>query len=221
MNREFAIGGGSLDTLSDPISPPAVDTCPVKLVFPIFVQTCLSMDTMEMVGAIAIAFALGGTLAYIFWKEQKKSKKAETEKPRTDQQHSHSSIDTLQLQLQAYERLILLTERIALPNLISRMNEPGVMGKDMQMLLTQTIKQEFDHNITQQLYVSAEAWDAVRNLKEQNIHIINQIASFLPADVSGLDLNKQLLEMIVQNPKVTLHNVVAEVLSFEAKKLMS
>jgi hypothetical protein len=101
------------------------------------------------------------------------------------------------------------------------MNEPGLTGKDMQMLLTQTIKQEFDHNITQQLYVSAEAWDAVRNLKEQNIHIINQIASFLPADVSGLELNKQLLEMIVQNPKVTLHNVVAEVLSFEAKKLMS
>jgi hypothetical protein len=44
--------------------------------------------------------------------------------------------------------------------------------------------------------------------------------SYLPADVSGIDLNKQLLEMIVQNPKMTLHNVVAEVLSYEAKKLM-
>ena len=91
----------------------------------------------------------------------------------------------------------------------------------MQMMLTQTIKQEFDHNITQQLYVTPEAWNAVRNLKEQNIHIINQVASYLPPDVSGTELNKQLLAMIVENPKVSLHQVVAEVLSFETKKLLS
>lgn len=174
------------------------------------------MDTWEMAGAILIALVLGGTLAYIFYRERQKAGKGQV----TDSPQNSQSINTLQLQLQAYERLILLTERIALPNLIRRMNEPGLTGKDMQVLLTQTIRQEFDHNITQQLYVSSEAWDAVRNLKEQNIHIINQVASILPADVSGSDLNRQLLEMIVQNPKVSLHAVVAEVLSFEAKKLM-
>jgi hypothetical protein len=170
---------------------------------------------MEMIGALLIAGVLGGTLAYIFWKERAKAKQPDTYNP-----GRVPSANTAQLQLQAYERLILLVERIALPNLISRMNEPGLSGRDMQMMLVQTIKQEFDYNITQQIYVSAEAWDAVRNLKEQNIHIINQVSSFLPADVSALDLNKQLLEMIVQNPKVSLHNVVAELLSFEAKKLM-
>ncbi|HUQ67201.1 MAG TPA: hypothetical protein VM101_13650 [Flavitalea sp.] len=173
------------------------------------------MDSWQMIGALLIAVILGGTLAYIFWRERAKASKEVNEKPR-----SENTINPLQLQLQAYERLILLTERIALPNLISRLNQPGIAGKDMQMMLTHTIKQEFDHNITQQLYVSTEAWEAVRNLKEQNIHIINQVASYLPADVSGNDLNRQLLEMIVQNPKTTLHNVVAEVLSFEAKKLM-
>jgi hypothetical protein len=174
------------------------------------------MSTTEMVGALLIALILGGTLAYIFWRERSKEKKGYVEQPSSP----GSSVSPLQLQLQAYERLILLTERIALPNLISRTNQPGISGRDMQLMLTHTIKHEFDHNITQQLYVSAEAWDAVKNLKEQNIHIINQVASFLPADVSGSDLNKQLLEMIVQNPKVSLHNVVAEVLSYEAKKLM-
>ncbi len=158
---------------------------------------------------------LGGTLAFIFWRERVKYKTAVPEK-----QKNESSLQPLQLQLQAYERLILLAERIALPNLISRVNQPGIGGKDMQMLLTHTIRQEFDHNITQQLYVSTEAWEAVRNLKEQNIHIINQVASYLPADVPGAELNRQLLEMIVNNPKVSLHGVVAEVLSFEAKKLM-
>ncbi len=90
----------------------------------------------------------------------------------------------------------------------------------MQSLLTLSIKQEFEHNVTQQIYVSAESWDAVRNLKDQNILIINQVASFLPAEATGQDLNHALLEMLVQNPKATLHNVVSDVLSFEAKKLM-
>ena len=175
------------------------------------------MDTWQMIGALLIALALGGSLAYIFWKERAKAARQVKERPHSENNKGNTP---LQLQLQAYERLILLTERIALPNLISRINQPGIAGKDMQMMLTHTIKQEFDHNITQQLYVSNEAWEAVRNLKEQNIHIINQVASYLPADVSGIDLNKQLLEMIVQNPKMTLHNVVAEVLSYEAKKLM-
>lgn len=175
-----------------------------------------SMDTFQMLIAWMIAIFLGGTLAYIFWRERNKAKKGNDERPLP----LNSSVSPMQLQLQAYERLILLTERIALPNLISRTNQPGISGKDMQFILTHTIRQEFEHNITQQLYVTAEAWDAVRNLKEQNIHIVNQVSAILPVDVSGIDLNKQLLEMLVQNPKSSLHNIVAEVLSYEAKKLM-
>ncbi len=174
------------------------------------------MDTPQMIGAWVIALLLGGTLAYIFWRERNKVKKLESGKAPA----SPHSFSPIQLQLQAYERLILLTERIALPNLISRMNQPGISGSDMQMLLTQSIRQEFDHNITQQLYVSPEAWDAVKNLKEQNIHIINQVYAVLPAGVSGAELNRHLLEMLVQNPKASLQPVVAEVLSYEAKKLI-
>ena len=93
-------------------------------------------------------------------------------------------------------------------------------SREMQAFLVQTIRQEFDHNITQQIYVTPEAWDAVRNLKEQNLLIINQVSSFLPAAATGQDLNKSLLEMVMQNPKASLHNVVSDALSFEAKKVM-
>jgi hypothetical protein len=89
------------------------------------------------------------------------------------------------------------------------------------MLLTLAIRQEFEHNITQQLYVSPEAWDALRNYKEQNLLIINQIANILPEHAAGIDLNKKLLEFIVENPKASLQNIVADALSFEAKKLMN
>ncbi|RYG00113.1 MAG: hypothetical protein EOO02_15560, partial [Chitinophagaceae bacterium] len=122
---------------------------------------------------------------------------------------------------QAYERMILLTERIALPNLISRLNTTGGSLREMQITLTSNIKQEFEYNVTQQIYVSAESWDAVRNLKDQNTMIVNQVASFLPQDASGHDLNRAILEMLAENPKATLHNIVSDLLSYEAKKLMS
>lgn len=173
----------------------------------------MTLSTTELVISWAIALTLGGALAYIFWKERKKAAKPPIEVPVSDER-------TKQLQLHAYERLILLAERIALPNLISRVNIPGLSINEMQVLLTGTIRQEFDHNITQQMYVSPEAWSAVKNLKDQNIHIINQVASYMPADASGTDLNKAMLEMLVQNPKSALHDVVSEVLSYEAKKVM-
>ena len=97
---------------------------------------------------------------------------------------------------------------------------PDKTLKEMQLILIQNVRQEFEHNITQQIYVSAAAWDAVRNLKDQNLLIINQVASYLSPESNGQELNKAILQMLVENPKASLHGVVSEVLSYEAKKLM-
>jgi hypothetical protein len=169
---------------------------------------------------IALVFALlvAGTLVFLFLKQRRETKAALAQSRPAGE--SADGISTRQLQLQAYERLILLTDRIALPNLIQRANVPGLGARDMQALLTQSIRQEFEHNITQQIYVSAESWDAVRNYKEQNLLIVNQIGSFLPETATGVDLNRALLDLLVQNPKASLQNVVSDALSFEAKKLM-
>src|SRR5450432_1426469 len=173
------------------------------------------MNDTEMYIAVAIAFILSGTLAYIFWMQRKDAKKGLS----TSKTGGAGTVTPQKLQ--AYERLILLTDRISLPSLISRSNQPGLNVREMQNLLVQTIRQEFDHNITQQIYVSPEAWDAIRNLKEQNLLIINQVASYLPESATGQDLNKSLLEMVMQNPKASLHHVVSDALSFEAKKVFS
>lgn len=127
---------------------------------------------------------------------------------------------TKPMQLQAYERLLILVDRIALPHLIARVNQPHSSARDMQLVLTQNIRSEFDYNVTQQIYVSPEAWNAVKNLKEQNLLIINQLANVLPPHATGLDLNKLLLEFLMNDKKGTLHEVVSEALSYEAKKLM-
>ena len=173
----------------------------------------------QMVISIVIALSLGGALAYLFWKQRKEAKVLEEqyEKAKAAGPVAHAT----PMQLQAYERLILLVDRIALPNVISRTPTAGLTARDMQVILTQTIRSEYEYNVTQQIYVSQEAWEAVRNLKDQNIMIVNQIASFLPAEATGQDLSRSILEMLMQTPKASLHNVVSDVLSYEAKKLMS
>lgn len=124
------------------------------------------------------------------------------------------------LQLQAYERLVMLAERIAIPNLVSRANQPGLDARQMQRLLIDSIKQEYEYNTTQQIYVSPTAWEAVKNLKDQNMLIINQVGASLPAEASGLDMNRRLLEFMMASKKGALHEIVMEALNFEAKKMM-
>lgn len=130
------------------------------------------------------------------------------------------SYDATQLKLQAYERLVVLAERIALPNLVSRLHQPQLSAREMQALLLDNIRQEYEYNASQQVYVSAAAWDAVRNLKEQNMLIINQIAQILPPESKGNDLNKQILEVIMAQQEKALHTIVLDALNYEAKKLI-
>jgi hypothetical protein len=131
-----------------------------------------------------------------------------------------SSFNTVPLQLQAYERLALFCERIAIPNLISRISHPQATAQEMRALLTEHIKQEFEYNASQQIYVSKVAWEAVRNLRDQSLLIINQVANVTPPDASATELNKKLLEVMMNHEDAALHTIVADALNFEAKKLM-
>jgi len=139
---------------------------------------------------------------------------------RQEKLKNDSTFSTRPLQLQAYERLVVLTERISLPNLVSRSNQSGLSAREMQLLLLESIKQECEYNSSQQIYVSPVAWQALNNLKEQNMLIINQVAQTLPADAKGVDLNKRIMEIIIAQDKNALHNIVLDALNYEARKMM-
>lgn len=124
------------------------------------------------------------------------------------------------LQLQAYERLVILTERIALPNLINRIYQPHFSAKEMQSLLLENIRQEFDYNTSQQIYVSQKAWEGVRSLRDQNMLIINSIAKTLSPDASAGDLNRQIIEAMMSEEKAALHSYVSATLNEEAKRIL-
>lgn len=169
------------------------------------------MDTSSIIFTVVVTVLVTASIVYILTTRLKTVSENNVLK---------DSSATVSMQLQAYERLLILVDRIALPSVITRVNQPNASAREMQLMLTQNIRSEFDYNITQQIYVTPEAWNAVKNLKEQNLLIINQLANVLPPNATGLDLNKLLLEFLMSDKKGTLHEVVSEVLSYEAKRLM-
>lgn len=135
-------------------------------------------------------------------------------------EENKNNFESTPLRLQAYERLVLLTERLALPSLISRLNQPALSAVEMKLLLIETIKAEFEYNSTQQLYVSQLAWDAVRNLKEQEVLLINQVHASLNQQASAAELNRRILDVYMAQTEDGLNVAVTQTLNQEAKKLM-
>lgn len=158
------------------------------------------------------------TLKDTFKKGEKKAQE-ESEGQAVARHNENPAGIVLPLQLQAYERIVLFVERIAPQNLIGRVNQPGFTVLDMQIGLVSSIKSEYDHNVSQQIYVAPLAWDAVRTVKEQTISIINQLALKLPPDAPAIELNKQILELFMQQPE-SPSDIAAEIINGEARKLM-
>ena len=127
--------------------------------------------------------------------------------------------EILKLRLQAMERFTLYAERSSLKNLISRTSAYGLTVVDMQLALLDTLRSEYEYNVTQQIYISPEMWKAIGNLKDQNIFIINQIAATLPSEANGIELSKRILEYVATT-NAELNTIVLSALQFEAKKLL-
>ncbi len=77
------------------------------------------------------------------------------------------------VRLQAYERIILFLERIRPDALALRLTKPGISSKKMQLLMLSAVRDEFNHNLSQQLYITDETWAAVIYAKEQITRLIN------------------------------------------------
>lgn len=168
------------------------------------------MNPIEIAGLITTIAVIGIYLAYWFY-DKRILKQSLTQKPNES---------SLPLQLQAYERLVILADRIALNNLVTRVPGSELNVAQYQQLLADTIRQEFDYNVSQQLYVTTPIWEALTNLKEQNIYIIHQVAQTIPSAANGNELSKRILELLQQDPNVSLHPIVLDALRFEAKKLI-
>lgn len=102
------------------------------------------------------------------------------------------------LQVDAYQRLVLLCERIAPNNIVMRMNNPVLPARVFQQQLLESIRDEFEHNLAQQIFVSAEGWNLVRHSKEEVLKVINMAATQLAPDATATDLSKSIFEITAQ-----------------------
>ncbi|MBK8472033.1 MAG: hypothetical protein IPL33_07605 [Sphingobacteriales bacterium] len=128
--------------------------------------------------------------------------------------------ETLPLRLQAYERLVLYLERLSPTSLINRTRMEDMTAPELQMAMVATIRMEFEHNLAQQLYVSADAWEMLRTVTEESITIINNIASRMDTDATGNDLSRALLEFYLTSGHSFPSQKAALVLKSEALQLM-
>ena len=101
---------------------------------------------------------------------------------------------SLPIRLQAYERLALFLERINPESIVLRMNQVGMSSKELQALLLQTIRMEFEHNLSQQVYISNQAWDMVKNAKEDVIRLINTAGVSMQPNATAIDLSTAIFE---------------------------
>lgn len=127
--------------------------------------------------------------------------------------------DTILLRLQAYERLILLLERIHPASVISRLSLSGLSARQLLTLLTANIQTEFEHNLSQQLYVSSEAWNLTTAAKTELIKFINGVAG-QNAEMTAVQFSQLLLDIIAKTEQPLPTQTALDFLKAEARELL-
>lgn len=122
------------------------------------------------------------------------------------------------IRLQAFERIALLLERLHPASLVMRIHKSGMTGRGLQAELLKAIRSEFDHNLSQQIYISPATWESIRSSKEETIKIINLASARINDQASGLDLSKSILDIVGQLEKVPTQ-VALENLKRELKQI--
>ena len=106
------------------------------------------------------------------------------------------SIETiLPARLQAYERMTLFLERISPQNMLIRLNNPTYTAKDFQKILLDEMRNEYNHNASQQVYMSEDLWNKIKNAKEDLTILVNEAASHMTEGATSIDLAKKIFEL--------------------------
>lgn len=100
----------------------------------------------------------------------------------------------LPIRLQAYERMSLFLERISPDQIIKRVQKSDMNVAELQYVLLNEIREEFNHNLSQQVYMSDEAWKIIKNSKEELIMLVNQSAKSLEPEAKSIELVKKIYE---------------------------
>lgn len=152
---------------------------------------------------LIILMALGVAIAAIatfILLQLLKMKKAENQRGAAVELKVNALKIIMPLKVQAYERFLLYLERVQLPVLVKRVYVPGIEKGVFHLELLQNVREEFEHNLAQQLYVSNSTWNAVKNAKEELVNQINSTFEQLK-DEEDVSILAQTL-VALPNPSV-------------------
>lgn len=153
------------------------------------------MDITQIVYQIALIVLPAGavlmTAVYFMRRETEKefrSMKMEIKKNRDEFFLPH--------RVEAYQRAILLMERIHPNSLVMRHHNPGLPAMAMQARLLESIREEYEHNIAQQMFISIEAWDVVKKAKDETVKILHLAGNQMGPTSTAMDLSSKIFELV-------------------------
>jgi hypothetical protein len=166
---------------------------------------------LAILGSTSISIII---IVYLFLKRQSQKEQVNLEVELKKQRQEFF----LPNRVDAYERAILLMERLHPNSLVMRLNNPSFSAKIMHAEFLKTIREEFDHNITQQLFISPIAWKLLRDSKEELVKLINLAASQVQENATAIELSAKIFELVAQLEKLP-SEVATEFLKKEFQEL--
>ena len=126
-----------------------------------------------------------------------------------------------QLTMQAYERLVTFIERAGFPALVDRIPAGTLSANQLSVVFKEAIRTEFEHNLSQQIYIDEGSWQAICDMKDQQLFILTQLSLTLSANASGSDLTKAIQDFLAADPNASIQPLVLDLIRNEAKKVLS
>ncbi len=118
------------------------------------------------------------------------------------------------IRLQAYERLTLFVERINPESLLPRVYQQGMNVELFHTALLMTIRAEYEHNLSQQIYVSSKTWIAIKSSKESVVRLVNSTFSTLKPEAPAIELTKAIMEVVTSTERSPVY-IALEMLKAE------
>lgn len=144
----------------------------------------------------------------------------DNDRQRRDQEIKKSNQTAITpLRLQSYERIVIFLERINPSSLVVRVNRNGMNAQQFHMELIKTVKTEYEHNLSQQIYMSAASWELVKNAKEEMIKLINISSTKVPHDAPGNELAIMILNITSNLGKKLPGDIAVDYIKREVSQL--
>lgn len=175
---------------------------------PNLTQLKMTGDQVFQLFAYLLPTVITGAIAFYFFRLHTNNEEGR----RRYLLHKDTQQNTLPIRLQAYERMALFLERIAIPSLVVRIAPKSAVKNEYENLLIKNIENEFEHNLSQQIYISDDCWNIIKAAKSATIQMIRKAA------ISETDSADRLREDVL-NQTMDKQSPSATALAFVKKEI--